>query len=279
MEEYVRKPNISLKTVLLSTFCLLSFNLPGKDTTESGSLTSEVTSSNLRYPERVVDRGIMPVGIINFDTKLKTVKFAAWNVNLASQFGIVPDLQGELGYDIDVTKASERPGMQVGQTFSLGTRYSYLSLPHTAFSATVSLPFYVRSGGEIVRDITFGLPTAFYNNFLAGGILGDLLTLTMRPNVEMALSFPFWFGVQAYGNLWAEISSSFGKLEMKNPDNQAKWTYKSPKEALPVTLYLTYVLNPYVDVGASFGFEHVLKPENTMKLGVNFSFRGGRLFG
>lgn len=274
------KTNTSLALVFVSSLCLLSLNLVADNTAIGCDGTSNESGAlSERYSDKVIDRpSVMPVGIINFDTNVKSEKFDAYNLNVASQFGIVSRVQGELNYDLDYRKAQGKPGLTAEHVISLGTKYNYLSIPHVSFSASASVPFHVRNG-EIVKDMTIGLPVVFYNDVMAGCLLSNLLNLQMRPNVETTFNFPFWYGVQVYGNLWAMAESSFGKIAMKNPNNQAKWETLGFWKELPASLSLTYVINHYVDVGGNFGFGDTFKAKDTMMFGLSFSLRGGKLFG
>ncbi len=258
------KANISLIKVLLSILGIFSVNL---------------FSEEARYSDRMIDRpGIMPVGIINFDNEVVIDNLNSTGVNVTGQFGIVENLQGEVSFNGAYPFKSNTEA-EKSNIVNLATRYQYLSLPHTSLNVAAKLPMHVVSGGEIVRDVTFGLPTIFYNDIMAGSILANLFTLTMRPNVEAAFNFPFWYGLQVYGKLWAMVHSSFGSVQMNNKNNQAEWTSTPFWKKLPATLAVTYVINHYLDVGATAGFNDVLKAKDTVVFGLNFSVRGGRIFG
>lgn len=241
-----------------------------------------LSAQEVRYSDRIIERpGIMPVGIINFDTNISLKKFngaenknlRTLNVDLATQFGIVRNLHGEIswgGLDFNDFKANK--------SVTLATKYQYLSLPHTALSAKVSLPVHIYDG-EIIREITFGLPSVFYTDHVVGGILHNLFTLTMRDNIKTTFKFPVWFGAQVYDKWWAAIDSSFGVIHSEKVNGTMKTESTPFWEVLPLNMQVAYVVNHCFDIGANFGFEDTFKAKDTMKIGLLFSFRAGRLFG
>lgn len=276
--------NISLVTGFLGSLCLISLNLFADNAAFDSQADNTLTE---RYSDKVIFRpGIMPVGIINFDSDvtIKSKKHGddiarSTNLGIATQFGIVPKVQGEISYS-GAYPFKSSDGNRASNSVTLATKYNYLSLPHTSLSAIAKLPMNIWSGDEIVKETTIGLPVVFYNDIMAGSILGDVFTLYMRPTVAAKFDFPFWYGVQIYGNFWAQVNSSFGYVELKNENNQSKGFEGTPfwKE-LPATLNAIYVINHYFDVMAIFGFNDTLKAKETMKFGLGFSIRGGSIFG
>jgi len=234
-----------------------------------------------RYPTEVINRpSVMPTEMvgINLDTgveKLRTV-----NLGLRTEFGLVENLEGRFGWDgfgID-TKAQGKSKLNIKRTVNLGLKYNYLSVPHVSLSATLKVPLHIFDG-EILREVTVGPPVVFYNRTMAGGILNDLFTLTMREHVAARFDFKWWYGVQVYGNLWADINSSFGHIELNNPKNVASVQAKGFWHELPVGLGLVYAFNNYFDLGANAGFDNALDAKNTFNFGLTFTARAGRLFG
>ncbi len=132
--------------------------------------------------------------------------------------------------------------------------------------------------GEILKEFTLGTPVVFYNNKMAGGILHDIFTLTMRPNITTTFDFKWWYGVQVYGNLWADISGSFGKVTLGSDKNIGTVQAKAFWQELPVNLNLTYAFNHYFDLSANAGFGDALTPRDTFNFGLTFTARAGRLF-
>jgi hypothetical protein len=228
-----------------------------------------------RIPVRVLDRGIMPTEIIQIDTNAKMMGLKTINLNVETQFGIINKLQGEFSYDgFDFNEFA------IKRTVALGAKYNYLSIPHISFSASAQLPIHIYDG-EIVRDVTFGIPVVFYNNLMAANILGKLFHFTMRGNMhdkmEVEFSFPFWYGIQIYENLWAMITTSFGSIKK---EDSAKWAGEVFWKKLPAELSLTYAFNHYVDLSGNFGFKNIIQPEKSdMFFGITLSTRAGRLFG
>jgi hypothetical protein len=231
----------------------------------------------VRYPTAAIDRpGIMPVGIISIvlGAQLKHLKTLGFGVN--TEFGLANKLQGSLGWDgfsFDI-KAKEKE-VQVVKAVNLGLKYNYFSAPHISLSASIKAPFHVWDG-EILRDLIFGLPTTFYNNIMAVGILSDFFRLTMRPQLAAQLDFNWWYGLQVYGDLWAELSSSFGRVRMvKGKKVEAVSVWKE----LPLTLNFIYAFNHHFDMGLNVGFTNAIKAKDTFNIGLNFTTRAGRLFG
>lgn len=278
------KTNISLVKGLLSSICLFSLNLFADNSAiESQPTVIESTTLTERFSDKVILRpGIMPVGIINFETgyTVKDIKSGSFSndFNVTGQFGIVKGLHGDVSYSGSFPSKSSAAN-PAENVVKLGTKYNYFGIDHVSFSASAKLPMHVMSNGEIVKDLIVGLPVVFYDNLMAGSILGDVFTLTMRPNLAANFNFDFWYGIQAYGNLWAMLESSFGNVQMTNDANQAKWEAVPFWKKLPATLSLTYVFNHYFDVGANFGFSDVLKASETIKFGVNLAVRAGSIFG
>jgi hypothetical protein len=278
------KDNISLKALLLLAISLFSLNLFAQ--VSEPEVKTETHILTERYPIRAIERpGVMPTGIIGVDTNVNLTGFKTVGISIGSKFGIVNHLEGQFSYDgvkfnkiIDET-TKKRKAFVPERTINLGLKYNYLSIPNVSLSASLNAPFHILDEGEIFRDLTIGLPAVFYNDMMAGGVLGDLFTVTMRPNVELEFNFKYWYGVQVYGNWWAEISSSFGSLKLKNPANQAQITTAWLWQKLPVELSALYAFNHCMDLAGSFGFGDALKPGDSIKFGLTFSFRGGRLFG
>ncbi len=255
----------------------LSFNIILFAVFSSLSLSAE---EEARYPLEAISRpSVMPTGIIAIDTgaKLSGLKTTSWDIG--TKFGIVNKLEGQVGYDgVTFNDPEAKSTTAFTRTMNLGLKYNYGSIKHVSASVSAKTPLHIFDG-EIVRSVTFGLPTVFYNDVMAGAILGDLFSLTMRPNIEVGFDFGWWYGYQIYGNLWADISSSFGSIEMKNPDNQASWKSSPFWKKLPATLTLLYAINHYFDVNANFGFDNVMKAKETMKFGVGLTIRAGSIFG
>lgn len=166
----------------------------------------------------------------------------------------------------------------------MGLKYNYLSVPHISASATLSAPLHIAdSNSEILRSVSIGVPIVFYNSLMAGGILNNLLTINMRPDVAAKLDFEWWYGIQAYDKLWLDLTSSFGTVVLKNQKNIGGFESKPFWEKFPITLGATYAVNHYFDLGANVGFEDIFedirKAKNTFKFGLTFTTRAGRLFG
>jgi hypothetical protein len=276
------KNTVSLKSLAVFAISCISFNLLAQ-INETGLENAVNESYNLspRYPTKIISRpGIMPPGIINFDTSANLSGLETLGLKIGTQFGIVKDLEGQFSYDgVEFNKKvnGEYKPFQEKRTVNLGAKYRYFSLPHVGFSVTASLPIHVFDG-EIIRDITFGFPIGFGNDLMAGGILGDLFHLTMRENVALDFSFPIWYGIQVYGDLWAQIDTSLGQVKMENENNQAKWSSTFFWQKLEAKLSAAYAFNHYVDLGFNFGFKDVFEPKETMEIGLTLSVRGGNLF-
>lgn len=266
------------KRLLISAFSLLSTHVLAED----GELTSK---PEVRYPTRIIDRpAVIPTGIINIDTnaKLTVEQLKTGSLDVATQFGVVKGLEGQFSYEGLKFNTKDKEGKDAAvlaqRVVKLGAKYNYFNIPHVSFAASASLPIHILDG-EIVQDVTLGLPVTFYNNYVAGSVLGSLLKLKMRPTVETSFDFPFWFGVQVHDNIWVMAESSFGKYEMKNEDNQATWKGTGFWKKLPATLTATYAFNNCFDLGANFGFDNVLEAKESFSFGLTFSARAGKIFG
>lgn len=263
----------------ISLFCaysflaisFLSFNLWSQTDSE---VTEIAPISTLRYPTEALFRpSVMPTGIFSVDVNAKLRELKTVGISIGTQFGIIQNLHGEFSYD-----GVEFNEFVAHKKLNFGVKYNYLNISHVAFSAAAKLPVYIAHKDGFIQDFTLGLPTVFYNNYVAGGILGDVFTLRMRPTVEAEFKFPVWFGAQIYGNLWADVSTSIGEIKLDNPKNQAEWNSTFFWKKLPATLSLLYAFNPYVDMGANFGFDDALKADKVF-FGLSLSVRGGKLFG
>lgn len=260
-----------VKAGLWSAMCLIANNV----------LAAEGEGTH-RFPMRIIDRpAVMPTGTYNVDitgnlTGLKTI-----GVDAASQFGVVNKVEGHLsldGFKINGQYKGKDTPFFLERVVKIGAKYNYHSMRHVSFAASTSLPIHVMDG-EIIQDVTFGLPITFFNHMAAGQILGDVFNLRMRPNIEMGFNFPYWFGVQAYGNLWVQMKSSLAELKLDNKNNQAKWDSKGFWQKLPLTISATYAITNHFDLGGHFGFEDAFKAKETFLLGVTFSAHGGKIFG
>lgn len=263
------KKNIS--KVLTAVISLLSVNL----------MAEEATLVE-RYPIRNIDRpGIMPVDISQFDTKLGMEALKKINLSTGITFGVAKSWQGQVSYsgvDFNTRATNADEVVSAKRTVILGTKYNYFGASHVSMSASASLPIHIWDG-EIVQDITLGLPITFYNNLMAGGIFGDIFKITMRPKTALEINFKFWYGIQICDSLWASVNSSFGKLYMdEKGDKFFTATGFWNKGHLPAELELTYAFNHYFDLTGNFGFENVFTPKETMMFGLTFSARAGRLF-
>jgi hypothetical protein len=236
------------------------------------SLSVLAETEELRIPLKNIDRpGIMPTKIVSIDVDGSLKNLKTVDLSFSSKFGITKGLEGQFGYE----------GFQINPfeaktTFKLGLKYNYLALHGFSAYLTAKLPVYIFD--HIIRDVTVGLPVTFYNHFMAGGFFGDLLKIQMRPNVAAELNFKTWIGFQVVGNLWAELETSFGKVELNNPHNQAKakatWFWQS----LPLELSLLYGVIPHLDIGASVGYGNIIKLED-LSIGLKLTIRAGKLFG
>jgi len=263
------KSKISFSALLLAATSLVAAQAFASD---EGVETSANTS-NERYPTQVIQRpGIVPTGIIGVRLNSQMTNLKTIGLSLSSEFGIAKDLEGQFSY-----AGVQFNDWEAKNTFNVGAQYKLFGMPHISNSLTASLPIHV--GGEVIRSVTFGLPTTFYNDVMAGGIFGDLFTLTMRPNIEVAFDFKWWYGYQIYGDFWANVKSSFGNFGMDNKTNQAKWQGQGFWKKLPAHLEMTYAFNHYFDLGGNVGFEDVFKAKESFVFGLNLAMRGGKLFG
>lgn len=232
-----------------------------------------VKAEESRYPLRVIDRpGIVPQKIVNvdIDTKLKNLKTV--DLGIGSSFGIVKKLQGNFSYE----------GFQFNPfvaktTLHFGVKYNYLSLPGFSAYLVGDLPVNLNPSQMTVKDLTIGLPVVFYTDILAFGALSDLFHLIMRPNFAADINLKAWFGIQVYGNLWADLSTKFGKISIINENKQASvqntWFWQS----LPLELALIYGLTPHFDIGASVGYDNIIAAKD-LTIGLKLTVRGGKLF-
>lgn len=268
------KKNISLTVLFCGLISLISINVIAEN------------DKNLieRFPTQAIARpGIMPTGIINIDTSIGLSDLKTVGLSFGTKFGIIKNLHGEFGYDgfefnKPIQGQKEAEAFVAKRTVYLGAKYNYLSIPHISFSASVKLPLYI-ADGEIVRDFSVGLPVVFYNDRMAGGILDGILSIKMRPDRQMALNFPFWYGLQVYGNWWASVDSSFGNIKMERTNSKNNWETTGFWQAMPARLEVLYAFNNYLDLAGSLGFTDMFKPKDTLNLGLTLSIRGGRLFG
>jgi hypothetical protein len=258
------KNAISFKALLLFAITCSSVDLLAENAEEGKQAAVESNTLTARFPIRIIDRGIVPTGIFNIDTNASMEGLKTIGLNIASQFGIVKKLEGQFGYD--------------GAKVSLGAKYNYLSIPHLSASIQAGLPVHFLDD-KILREVSLGLPLVFYNDIMAGSILGgELFTFKMRPEVETVFALPFWYGVQVYGNFWTAIDSSFGEIKMSKA-NKNTWETAFFWQKLPANLAVVYAFNPYVDLGANFGFKDTFEAKESIKFGLTLSARGGRLFG
>lgn len=267
--------SVFLKATLIATFSISYF------AHSSLAETVEATNDSARYPTEVIARpGIMPTqtAAVNLNAGFKmpssTMKKAHGTFDLNTQFGIVNNLQGEFSYG---GFAYNSDNFEASDALTFGLKYNLFSKNHISPSIAFSMPFHVH--GDIVRDFTVGTPVVFYNSVMAGGILGNLLNLQVRPKIEAKFDFGFWYGYQVYGNLWAQVNSSFGSINMENKSNQAEWTSHPFWKKLPVSLEAIYAFNNYFDLGANIGFDDAFKAKDTFKFGLTFTARAGRIFG
>jgi len=260
---------------------VLSLNVTAQVASDDIATTHHLTE---RFPIKVIDRpSAMPTGIVQFDVTARAMGVKSLNLQASSKFGIADKWQGEVSYDgLDFKFGKDEPEkFHAHRIVNLGTKYNYLGIPHVSFSAAAKLPIHIWDK-EIVQDVTFGLPTVFYNEYVAGGVLSDVLTLTLhKPGVKF--DFPFWFGGQITNNFWVEINSSFGSVSMENKNDTNVWESTGFWKKLPVRLEAIYAFNHYFDLGAHFGFQDVLAGEKKvvdgMYFGLTFTARAGRLFG
>lgn len=225
-----------------------------------------------RYPMRMMDRpGIVPAGIINVDIDGTLKDLSAVDVGISGTFGIVKGLQGSFAYD-----GLQMNPFEARSSFLLGAKYQYLALP--GFSAYINAKLPINIFGHIIREFSVGLPVTFYTDRLAFGGLSDLFTVQMRDNVAGMIKFKAWFGIQVVGNLYAELNTSLGQIELKNPDNDARVIAKGLWQVLPLEVSLLYALSPHFDIQAKAGYGDIINLKN-LSLGLTLTIRGGRLFG
>lgn len=285
------KNKVSFKAILIAAVSCLSLNSFANENQEG--VTASVTNEGAeRYPVKIIDRpGIMPTGIfqVTLDSKFSKdpeTKRNKVGLDISTEFGIAKNLQGSVSWDGVEFNKVEGKTISFQETVNLKAVYQYFSMPHFSTKVALGLPVYVTKG---IEDFTIGLPTTFYNDLMVGQLFKDIFNLKMRPNVEMAFNFKWTYGLQVFGDLWAQVDSSFGNIKMTNEDKkQAKWTGTAFWKELPAELTLIYALNHYFDVGAhvggKFNFGKTSDPKDmkfkdTLNFGVNLAVRGGKIFG
>jgi len=263
--------NIFSSKIYLLILSIVSINAFSEDIKNVENVMIE------RYSTKALFRpSIMPTGMFSVasNATMNTNK-SNINWNVGSTFGIVKDLQGSASYD-----GLEFNEFAVSRTINLGLKYNYSSINHLSTSVSLGLPIHIaHKDKSVITDINFGLPAVIYNDMLAGGILHDLFTLTVKPTIACAFNFPLWIGTQVYENLWADVSTSFGKIEMTNEKNQAEWKNVGFWKELPLKLNVLYAINHYFDVSANIGLKDAMKAKETLHFGLGVEFRGGKIFG
>jgi len=266
----LNKKIISLETALIALICCSNFQAFAQDA-EVTAMTEPTLAT--RYPTKAIIRpGIMPTGIFAVDMNAKLTNLKTVGLDIGTEFGLVKKLQGSLSYD-----GLKFNDFDIESTVNLGAKYNYFGIRHLSFSGSLNVPIHIT--GEIVRDFTLGLPIVAYNDKMAGSIFGDVLKLTMRPNIESEINLKAWYGYQVYGDFWAMAKTSFGQFKMTNDKNQAKWDSNGFWQKLPAEIYMIYALNHYFDINANFGFDDVMKAKETLYIGVGIVVRGGEIFG
>jgi hypothetical protein len=269
------KKSILFKRALIAAVSFLSIN--SFATTDGEEAVLSASAPTVRYSTRMIDRpGIMPTEMFGVDVNFSRSSTKKYGVDIAAEVGIVDHLQAMLSYGgVDTT---DFKAFEPKKAVTLGLKYNYFSMPNFSTSIDAKLP--INFSGDIVKEFTVGLPTTFYNDVMAGSLFGDLFTLKVRPNVAFDVDFKWWYGYQVYGDFWAQLNSSFGKVAMKNPNNQATWENEVFWKVLPLRVTGVSALNNYFDVSANAGFDNVLdKASDNFFIGVGFTARGGSIFG
>lgn len=262
------KSNFTIKALVFSLATLVAAQVLANE-----DAVAAVTTKAPRFSTKVIDRGITPTGIVNVKLNSQVNNLKTVGLNVGSDFGIVKNLEGKFSYDgVEFNK------WNATNTFNLGAQYKYFGMSNMSNSLSLNLPIHVGRNAEIVQSLTVGLPTVFFNNVMAFGILGDALTWTMRPDIKLAFDLKWWYGYQVYGDFWAQLSSSFGTFGMDNNKGQGTWSGEGFWKKLPLSLDMTYALNHYFDVGANVGFNDVFKSDS-FTFGLNLAMRAGKLFG
>lgn len=237
-------------------------------------------SLEARYPTKVIDRpSVLPENIFSMGLDAGLENLQTLNFSVNTKLGLGKNLEAQLSWNglaID-TKAKEDK-LHIKRIVNLGLKYNFLGVPHVSQSITLNVPLHIYSG-EILREFSVGTPIVFYNQHMAGGLLGDLFTLTMRKHIAARFDFKWWYGAQIYGNLWADLSGSFGHVTLNSDKNLADVEAKAFWQELPLSLGVIYAFNNYFDLGANAGFSNVLKAKDTFNFGLTFTARAGRLFG
>lgn len=276
------RKTVLFKVLLVSAIACLSIDLLAQNTdAQAAQHQAENHALTDRYPtQNILRPGIMPTGIFAVDTTGSMNSKQEVNLKFATEFGIVNHLQGEFSYDgFDFNKFEAKDKFGAQKTVNLGAKYNYFSVPHISASVSGNVP--IHFDDHIIRNFSIGLPLTFYNDLMAGSVLGgELFDLTMRPHVAMAFNFKYWYGIQVYGDFWAKLDGSFGELKMPNEKGQAqKWEGTGFWQKLPLNLSALYAFNHYVDLGANFGVKDALNAKETYNFGLTLSVRGGRIFG
>lgn len=232
-------------------------------------------SNSSHYPIKIINRpSTMTPGILETNLSTGISGDGSLSTAINAALGLASNLEAQFEYGgIAFNK------FELSDRFGLGIKYKYLSIPHVSFSLEGRLPLYVDE--YVFKDFTISLPTVFYNDFMAGGILGNLFTITVNPNIEFQLDLPFWVGFQANENLWISASSSFGRINLENKNKQAEFVSHMFWNRLPLGLEATYAVNEHFDVGVSLKANDLLTNTNfkdTLYAGVNLTFRSSDLF-
>lgn len=246
---------------------------------------SAEAQEKLRYPMEVINRpGVLPTGIYSIKTALDVVnntgkdntKSKDLELSVSSEMGLAKGWLGKFSYDGVALHNFNAPYAK--RTVKIGVKRDLYANSFMSKAFEVSLPIHIWDK-EIVRDVTFGVPVTFFNSKMAGGILSDVFTLTMRENMAFKFTFDFWYGIQVADRVWTSIESSVGNINIINEAKQASletsWIWQKPK----ATLGVTYVLNPHIDLQANFGCDNARDFANSVKGGIAVTWRGGKLFG
>lgn len=233
---------------------------------------------NLRYPLEAINRpSVLPTHVFQSTMGMTFKAPSDVGANVKFEYGIFEKFQTSLSFDglaFREAKASEK-GFTVGGKYSMWGRHLGGAWG-VSQSVALDLPFHFQR--QFFYDVTAGLPTVFYTNRIAVGVGHSLLHLSYKKYFEMDVPFKFWVGGQVFGNTWADLSSSFGRLGLENTKGQGAFVAKGFWQELPLTLTVIHAMGPSFDVKGFGGFNNVMKANETFEVGFDLVLRGGRLF-
>jgi len=179
-----------------------------------------------------------------------------------------------------IVDASRRLGLTV-QALPFGTSNEYIGIG-TRFKLSVPFYFEDRADNNVIRTISFAMPTSLYTpgqHYLVQIFNNNLINVNVeKGSVEdgkqtVSTDLPLTLGYQIVPRVWVDATVTLGTI-VYNDFSKSKAFWNA---ALPVDLSAIFTISRWFDITAGLGAEDVKDPLNTYNFNAGIAIRADLL--